>query len=118
MFWESTVVGRVVSKGSFIPVKDVLVEWSVVLDEGRGDTTSIGGVLLSDGSGDFEIHIQDTDFELYVCAGPHGLASNPHHVVLPPCGFVGCVVLWPWSSCPLPARVDLCCVHRRSAFHV
>ena len=69
VFWESTVPGRIMAKGTLAPVKDALIAWHV-------PGTNIRGVELSDGTGSFEIHIKDTNFELY--SGEQG--ADPVHI--------------------------------------
>lgn len=57
VFWESTIQGKIAAKGTGQPTPGVLVEWQV-------PGTSIAGTVISDGSGDFEIHIRDTLHEI------------------------------------------------------
>ena len=59
VFWESTFVGRVIRKGLFSGVGGISIRWEVVGAE------VLTGTVVSDGDGNWEIHIRDTEMVLW-----------------------------------------------------
>ena len=59
VFWESTVLGRVVAKGHHTPQEGIRMDWKIP------GTETLNGTVYTDGDGQYEIHIRDVAMELY-----------------------------------------------------
>ena len=58
VFWEGTVHGRVVGRGTHRPVADVNVTWHI-------PHTSLNGTVMTDGDGFFELYVRDPGNEIW-----------------------------------------------------
>ena len=58
VFWESSFHGRVLVHGRFNPKEGITVAWKI-------PDTILNGTTVSNGAGDFEIHIQDVNNVMY-----------------------------------------------------